>query len=824
MSIQLPLRALLFLVGLGAVLFGSLSPIEVQAQDLEPTYSVQGSILDKATGKGIAGANVQLIAVRGPTEAPELIDATLSGEEGEFTFEGLDPPNQLRFESLGYRLVVDAPNRPVFAGYVFTDPNGRPLKIAVDPKQATLRGRVLDSAGNPVVGATVYRAYNRATCAVGLLCDTTDEEGLFEIERMPIVVGPDPKSNSIQITVDSDLAGRKDFQINDIPGFAELRMPTGCLVRGSIVDQEGNAMANTLVSLRATDHSTTRVVNTDKDGSFAVVVPECNYHIMVEDPNFVASGLKDIECAAGKPVQLEPFVVSEGGWITGQVVHPTTGKPVVRIEQGERVRIGLRGPSRPMGQETLVMVDDDGRFRLRAAAGENFPYTLNLHTDRMLWTREAKPIMVAEGETIDCVITQEVRKTGDEKMAEARKVFARLPADKEARIKAIIEHFRALNNTVDETELWCLMMRDLVEIGSPAVPALCDELERTNKQRMLRRLGFALRAINDPRSVPALIRAIPKGLQPSMSDYGLIVENQDLAAFMQQHELGKSRGNYFDFGRPVRELFGALQSITGKKFDEQDLFSISRSKDRRLHRMQQERYQGNAETWAKWWEANWSDFDVDKAYAKVNLKPLPEIDPSTFPTGLDLGESPQIDRHISGMVVCPIGDKPGKYKDFFLDLDTGRSPAWPKSIEWKQAAGDIESVESWASREGCDLICVKRDAQEGESPYVLRGIGLKLWEIDSLDARNLDKRIAAGQLPKGDSVDDMMLMARNANTGNSEVKRGSSFLYLTKEDSLGVITITDIVTIARDITGYGSAPQGVGFHKGIRFDLKTIAR
>src|SRR5688500_19468201 len=104
-------------------------------------------------------------------------------------------------------------------------------------------------------------------------------------------------------------------------------------------------------------------------------------------------------------------------------------------------------------------------------------------------------------------------------------------------------------------------MRELVAIGREAVPQLCAELDRTTE--MLRRLGFALRAIGDSRAVPALIRAIPKTLLPSSSDYGLIVHDEDLTAFMQFHDLDQSgRADLFGLGRPVREIVGALHALT----------------------------------------------------------------------------------------------------------------------------------------------------------------------------------------------------------------------------------------------------------------------
>src|ERR1700740_406739 len=106
-------------------------------------------------------------------------------------------------------------------------------------------------------------------------------------------------------------------------------------------------------------------------------------------------------------------------------------------------------------------------------------------------------------------------------------------------------------------------MRELVAMGRAAVPQLCAELDRTTENAMLRRLGFALRAIGDARAVPALIRALPKTLLPSCRDYGLIVGDKVLTEFMQTHHLSKGKGGtYFDLGRPVREVVGTLHGLT----------------------------------------------------------------------------------------------------------------------------------------------------------------------------------------------------------------------------------------------------------------------
>ncbi len=88
-------------------------------------------------------------------------------------------------------------------------------------------------------------------------------------------------------------------------------------------------------------------------------------------------------------------------------------------------------------------------------------------------------------------------------------ILRSLPKETDRRVEAIIDEFRKLNHTVDECEIGCLLMLELVTIGKPPVLPLCREFESTSEQRMMRRLAFALRAIGDPRAVPTLIRVLP---------------------------------------------------------------------------------------------------------------------------------------------------------------------------------------------------------------------------------------------------------------------------------------------------------------------------
>ena len=86
--------------------------------------------------------------------------------------------------------------------------------------------------------------------------------------------------------------------------------------------------------------------------------------------------------------------------------------------------------------------------------------------------------------------------------------------------ESIAEAIAVLRTTdIRDSKRWAKAAFDLVQIGKPAVPALIEELDRTTENRPLRSLGFTLRAIGDPRAVPALIRD-PADARPGRSDFG----------------------------------------------------------------------------------------------------------------------------------------------------------------------------------------------------------------------------------------------------------------------------------------------------------------
>ena len=81
----------------------------------------------------------------------------------------------------------------------------------------------------------------------------------------------------------------------------------------------------------------------------------------------------------------------------------------------------------------------------------------------------------------------------------------RSSAPLDERIEAGLNVLRKYPIEIDnDFKPWASVIRELIEDGKPAVPKLTAELDRTQRDKMLRDLAFVLRGIGDPRAAPAL--------------------------------------------------------------------------------------------------------------------------------------------------------------------------------------------------------------------------------------------------------------------------------------------------------------------------------
>jgi hypothetical protein len=120
-------------------------------------------------------------------------------------------------------------------------------------------------------------------------------------------------------------------------------------------------------------------------------------------------------------------------------------------------------------------------------------------------------------------------------------------------------------------------------------------------------------------------------------------------------------------------------------------------------------------------------------------------------------------------------------------------------------------------------MCITHRSPDGTETFVLRALGMKVREIYPRELRNLDKLIAAGTLPEGRPVGEL-LMHYDAKSQQLVPNANAAFLFITREGNMGLIETTDRITRTADLTGTaaGSSSGGVGFHKGVQFNLKAI--
>lgn len=144
----------------------------------------------------------------------------------------------------------------------------------------------------------------------------------------------------------------------------------------------------------------------------------------------------------------------------------------------------------------------------------------------------------------------------------------------EAQARRIEEHLATLrDSTFGHDGPWPEAVRGLAEIGEPAVPALVEELDRTTDPWPMRMLGFTLRAIGDPRAVPALIRAIPRATgRIGGEQQGLKTGDAATTEFMRKHDLeSTNRGSGFRLAVTYREVTATLTMLTKQDFDANEL-------------------------------------------------------------------------------------------------------------------------------------------------------------------------------------------------------------------------------------------------------------
>ncbi len=478
---------------------------------------------------------------------------------------------------------------------------------------------------------------------------------------------------------------------------------------------------------------------------------------------------------------------------------------VTKIEQGQLTRADIKAPPFPEGmlvQDTVEGVtytaDAQGR------PGPDLKLAPNWKHDSPEGWKEGKPFgndsMASHFYRDDMKKLAKVRNEEKVKRNDAKKNLDILKNDSsdklDKRIKAGLEILRESRVGQDEPT-WAASIRELIEIGKPAVPKLTEELDRTESGTMLRAMGFTLRGIGDPRAVPALIRSIPRTLQPASSDCVLRLDDDpELGKFMAKHDTqtgNESNNGSFSYRRPIHEIMSALEKLTGKKFPREDINFVYLEGGEKQRRVKKEIFLQLARQWADWWSNNWQRYVQSEDEAQLDLiqknldhyaqaisqSPMHKAT-GEFPRGRNLKVS-------NGALNTFIRSFKERPSEGFLDLDSGRYPTPSKTlVESSPEHEPSKELLNWAEREGVDLITLKAEIPGTDQWYYLFWpVGMKVWRIDNSRYNRIVEELRQGKkldLPEPYQGPLALMNEKNGEYHKNEMTR---YLFITKEGTCG---------------------------------------
>ena len=371
---------------------------------------------------------------------------------------------------------------------------------------------------------------------------------------------------------------------------------------------------------------------------------------------------------------------------------------------------------------------------------------------------------------------------------------------------------------------WALTIKELIELGPDAVPALSDALIKTpmEDRRMLRSIPFVLRGIGDKRAVPALIQTLPRCNHGDGSDMGYNTEDPELLAFMRKHDddLKDRDPTGYNWGRPINEVRTALNKLTGTEHGEIELCHIhgDRGNPRQRH-LKHELFMRCADRWAVWWEENWRDHISDERFSKVELPDF-STDDSQFRLPRDTSLSVASRR--GNMMAEPVFTKK-KDARVFYDIDTGRWGAVHKRWRGAVTMENEPIVRKWAISEGYDLMGHEVTV-DGKQIWVLECLGADAWELP-FDYWTGYKPSTANQIiAKGRKVSGTLICL--GEDDKPDYRATGLFLVITRHDTpafvrLGIEVHDDTMKIGV-ITRGDDELNPVAFRKGRRFALRLL--
>ena len=299
---------------------------------LQPGHPIAGVVLGPQQ-EPVVGAEITALNYGNNTSSRG--DA-VSAEDGSFQIDGLQQGSYvITVNAKGYRqgrlnriqagdvnVTIDMMTKACVSGRV-VDASG----AAVPTFTLTARRTNLNAVNNPAQGGIVFENTDIAQ-------SYTDTDGSFELcGFMPGM------AYAIHATAPGFAPAQTDvFQVqeNQPPAPVQVRLSRGGSIEGRVVDASGAPVSGAQVSSHDTNYNdslidsflgnlvttkaTERKARTDAEGYFKLeLLTPGAYKVHVTHPAHTAEVVRDIQVGEGKPAEVGPIQLGQGGTITGKV-------------------------------------------------------------------------------------------------------------------------------------------------------------------------------------------------------------------------------------------------------------------------------------------------------------------------------------------------------------------------------------------------------------------------------------------------------------------------------------------------------------------------
>ena len=348
------------------------SPTAITGQDLTATKGVlvSGKFLKPDTQETVTDMRLGAIS----ENFTSIIEVKADG-----TFEGVLPPGSITLDAIICSTIQEKSLPPKHIEKTLIVVEGQPqtdILFEVNPPPV-FKGRVLDSDGKPVAGATIYNFNNKLAKPV-----ISNPDGSFEYSLPSRLINGNRFGGSFSLEASHpDRPGLRGLLNKNISSEADLTgdialTPTGSIQGKIIWEGTGEAvkhvsvMAITEKSIQATTFTEGRGTGTDDKGVFLIkdLIPG-KYQLKVESFKEGVVSSKTIELAPGANLTGQDLTVTKGVLVSGKVLKSYTKEPADGV-----VMLQAKSKNNPYFNDAIG-VNHDGTFERCLPLGEITLYT-----------------------------------------------------------------------------------------------------------------------------------------------------------------------------------------------------------------------------------------------------------------------------------------------------------------------------------------------------------------------------------------------------------------------------------------------------------------